>query len=86
MTTTTANKIRGRSATFITFDDWATFEARHNGPPLGYDSYVMSCHGKKCYAFYRKTGGGAVARYQCSHVEAQRRFKMLLITTRLACA
>lgn len=49
--------------------------------------YNMVKIGRKEYGFEPRikqaVGGGLVARYKCSHLEAQRRFTVLLITRRM---
>jgi hypothetical protein len=53
-------------------------------PPKDYNMVKI---GRKEYGFEPRikqaVGGGLVARYKCSHLEAQRRFAVLLITRRM---
>lgn len=54
--------------------------------PGSLDSYQMIKLGRKEYGFNdgRSSGYTAlVARYKCGHLEAQRRFKLMLVTKRL---
>ena len=78
---TTANKIRGLSATHMIIDEWDNVKR----PNYILADYKMIRLGKKDYGFVlRVTGyGGVGARYKCSHIEAQRRFTALLIARRL---
>lgn len=49
------------------------------------DDYEMVRLGCKKYGFrpHNKQQGGVAVQYKCSHLEAQRRFKLMLITRRL---
>ena len=50
-----------------------------------FSSYEMVKLGRKEYGFrpHNKQLGGVAVSYKCSHLEAQRRFKLMLVTRRL---
>jgi hypothetical protein len=50
-----------------------------------YGDYEIVKLGRKEYGFRpcNKQLGGVVVSYKCSHLEAQRRFKLMLVTRRL---
>lgn len=49
-----------------------------------FTDYDIRRESRKQYAFYRRNGSpAATRRYHCSYPEAQRRFKLYLITRRL---
>lgn len=77
----TASEIRGKQPSGYFLDDWFSYY-----PPLRtFDDYVMIRLGRKEYGFRLRVTGESrlTARYKCSHLEAQRRFKMMLVTARL---
>lgn len=77
---TTQNKLRGRNPSVIFIDEGIGLFG-----PTSYEAYEMVKFGRKNFGFRprNKREGGVVIRYKCSHLEAQRRFKMLLITKRM---
>lgn len=80
---TTANKISGMRVSGWVVDDWSGMDDRRDGIM---ERYEMRRIGKKHYAFYDTYAtwkNSPTVRYKCSHLEAQRRFAMLLITRKM---
>ena len=87
---TTASEIRGMSATSFYVDEWSSETYSQSHLPDLYPSpndYRMVKIGRKEYGFEPRNkagvGSGLVARYKCSHLEAQRRFAMMLVTRKM---
>lgn len=60
-----------------------TNEYRIDRYPATYSRFQMRKIGAKDYAFFAPNASAYVARYKCSHLEAERRFIALLTTRRL---
>ena len=81
----TASEIRGLKATMVVHDEYQYMPQWLPEDYLPYDQYEMVRLGRKEYGFRTKghPGNRYVRCYRCSHLEAQRRFKLMLITRRL---
>ena len=85
---TTASKIQGLNATGYSIDElghygYSGYLRSARLQPLTYDQCEMIKLGYKHYGFRPNVGGPLVAQFKGGHPEAQRRFKMLLITQRM---
>lgn len=78
-----ASSIRGKSVTLLAIDEWAGNDPFNGQTHV--EEFEMRKTGNKEYGFFlrNKYHRRAVARYKCSHLEAKRRFTLLLITKRL---
>lgn len=83
----TANKyvlpIKGKAITKIVFDEWQYMTQPMNTDP---DYYEIRRLGRKDYGVFVKgqpSWARIIQRYACSHLEARRRWAMVLVTQRL---
>ena len=93
MSITASDGINWRQLAKKELDAWSTavwssalFESNKvfsNRMNFDFTDFKMKRLGTKDYGFFYGTEGYCAMRYKCSHLEAQRRFKVFLITRRL---